>query len=169
VQDEEAIAQAVEAGTDRVEVPEALLDEEVRKVEASLIVRVRTMTVPERIKLALRGNREARMILVRDNNPVIRKLVMRNPRIGAEELLAIAQSRNADDELLRIIAEHRDWTANYQLRCALTNNPKTPIVIALRMVRTLEERDVRRLAKSKNVPGAVSSQAKRLLFNRPRG
>jgi hypothetical protein len=57
---------------------------------------------------------------------------------------------------------------NYPLRYALSTNPKTPIVIALRLVRTLEERDVRRLAKSKNIPVAVASQAKRLLFNKPR-
>jgi hypothetical protein len=167
-EDEEAIARAVEAGTDRVAVPRDLLDEETRRVEPSLLLRVRTMTVTERIKLALRGNREARMVLVRDTNPVIRRLVLRNPRIGVEELLAIASARTADDEQLRTIAESRDWTANYQIRHALVTNPKTPLVTALRLLGSLQDRDLRRIAKSKNVPATVSAQARRIVLNRPR-
>src|SRR5437773_11593292 len=103
------------------------------------------MTVAERIKLALRGNREARMLLSRDPNRLIRRFVLQNPRIADDEIIAIAKNRSADDELLRIVADSRDWTKNYQVRHALVTNPKTPLVLALRFVSSLHERDIRLL------------------------
>jgi len=166
-EDEERIVAAVEAGADDVTVPEDLVEEGPARVEQGLLLRLRNMGIPERIKLALRGNRETRVLLVRDGNPLIRRLVLRNPRISDEEILAIATTRSADDELLRLIADSRDWTANYQIRLALVTNPKTPLVIALKNLPTLLDRDVRRLAKSKNVPATVAGQAKRLVLRRP--
>ena len=56
---------------------------------------------------------------------------------------------------------------NYQIRLALAGNPKTPLVIALKQVSTLDDRDLRTIAKSKNVPQAVGAQARRILMTRP--
>jgi hypothetical protein len=168
--DEDQIAEAVEAGTDAVAVPGEMLDEAAPRVEqASLALRLREMGVAERIKLALRGNREVRMLLVRDSNRLIRRFVLRNPRLGDEELVAVAQTRSADDELLRMIAANRQWMGNYQIRHALVTNPKTPLAISLRHIGALHDRDLRRLAKSKNVSGAIAAQAKRLVLRRPGG
>lgn len=167
VEDEDRIVEAVESGEDDVAVPQDLVDEGSTRVEQSLIVRLPHMGMPERIKLALRGNREARVHLIRDNNPMIRRLVLRNPRVTEDELLAIAKTRSVDHELLRMIADNRDWMTSYPLRLALVTNPKTPLVIAMRLMPSLQERDVRRLAKSKDVPVTVAGQAKRLVLRRP--
>ena len=166
--DEQTIAATVEAGTDGIIVPQALVDEPEtgQAVEKSLLQRLQEMTVAERIKLALRGNRETRMLLIRDSNRMIRRFVLQNPRVGDEEIIAISKNRSADDELLRLIAENREWTKNYQVKLSLTTNPKTPLVLALRFVGGLNERDVRALAKSKNVSATVANAAKRLIANK---
>ncbi len=162
--EEEAIAAAVAAGTDTIAVPAELVAEEAPP--PSLLQRIQAMSVGEKIKLALRGNREARMYLIRDGNRLIRRFVLQNPRIGDEELIALAKNRSTDDELLRIIADSREWTRNYQIRFALVTNPKTPIALALRFVGSLGDRDVRALAKSKNVPGTVAAAAKRIVLQK---
>jgi hypothetical protein len=171
MQDEATIAAAVEAGTDGIPVPPALVEDPApgQAVEASLLLQLRSMNVSEKIKLALRGNREARMLLIRDSNKMIRRFVLQNPRIGDEEIIAIAKNRSADDELLRMIGDSRDWTKNYQVRISLVTNPKTPLVIALRFLSGLVERDVRMLAKSKNVSATVSTAAKRIVNQRTTG
>ena len=171
MEDEERIAAAVEAGTDGIAVPTALVEEPKasESVEKSLLLRIQEMSVAERIKLALRGNREARMLLIRDSNRMIRRFVLSNPRIGDEEIIAIAKNRSADDELLRIIADSREWTKNYQVRMSLTTNPKTPLVMALRFVASLNDRDIRLLAKSKNVSATVAGAAKRIILQRGPG
>ena len=45
------------------------------------------MTVGERLKLALKGNRDARMILIRDPNRLIQRFVLQNPRITDDEII----------------------------------------------------------------------------------
>jgi len=161
----------VEAGTDDIVVPVALVVEPDKgeAVEKNLLQRLQEMTVSERIKLALRGNRETRMLLIRDSNRMIRRFVLQNPRVGDEEIIAVAKNRSADDELLRIIAESRDWTKNYQVRLSLVTNPKTPLVLSLRFLSGLQERDVRVLAKSKNVSATVANAAKRLVVQKTPG
>jgi hypothetical protein len=169
MEDEEAIAAAVEAGTDGIVVPRGLIDEPEGEaaVEKSLLQRLQEMPVSEKIKLALRGNRETRGLLLRDSNRMIRRFVLQNPRLADDEIIAISKNRSADEELLRLIAENRDWTKNYQVKLSLTTNPKTPLVLALRFVSGLNDRDIRALAKSKNVSATVAAQAKRLVLNKP--
>ena len=163
--DEETIAATVVAGTDGIAVPAALVEEPAKDepIQQSLLQQLQTMTVAERIKLALRGNRETRMLLIRDSNRMIRRFVLQNPRIGDEEIVAIAKNRSADDELLRMIADNREWTKNYQVRLSLATNAKTPLVLALRFVSGLNERDIRSLAKSKNVSATIAGAAKRIV------
>lgn len=169
MQDEAAIAAAVEAGTDDIVVPSGLVDEpeDAAAVEKSLLQRLQEMTVSEKIKLALRGNRETRMLLLRDSNRMIRRFVLQNPRLADDEIIAISKNRSADEELLRLISENRDWTKNYQVKLSLTTNPKTPLVLALRFVSGLNDRDIRSLAKSKNVSQTVAAAAKRIVLSKP--
>lgn len=171
MEDEATIAAAVEAGTDDIAVPAALIDDPDKdaSVDKNLTQRLLEMTVSQKIKLALRGNREIRMMLIRDSNRLIRRFVLQNPRVGDEEIIAICKNRSADDELLRIIADSREWTKNYQVRLSLVTNPKTPLTLSMRFVNGLQDRDIRMLAKSKNVPSTVANAAKRWVASKPGG
>jgi hypothetical protein len=157
----------IEGGHDAIEVPAELLvdakDEDPAR-EQTLRVMIAGMSVGERLKLALRGGREARVILIRDPTLLVQRFVLQNPRITEEELIAVAKNRSVEHEVLEIICKKKEWVANYQIRLALVGNPKTPLPIALRYVPTLRKRDLRLLAKSKNVPSAVNGMAKRIVL-----
>lgn len=139
---------------------------EVPETRLALPVRIRRMPVAERLKLALRGNLEARNVLARDPLKLVQAAVLRNPRITAEEILNVAKSRSVDGDLLRKIAGEKEWIRQYPVRQALVLNPKTPLAVSLALFKTLRERDVRQLARSKNVPGVVQQAARRLLAHR---
>jgi hypothetical protein len=166
----DTIVRAVEAGKDGIAVPGELLVEQEegapeKAIPQSLYAQIQTMGVHERIKLGMRGNKDARTILIRDPIRLIRRCVLQNPRITDGEVIAIARNRSADEELLRMINEKREWVRNYQVRHALSTNPKTPLPVAIRHVSSLTERDLRFIAKSKNVPQAVAVQARRILLS----
>lgn len=167
-EDLEAIAAEVQAGRDSLVVPEELVEEpeERAPVSQNLRARIFDMSVGERIKLALKGNRDARTILLRDSNRLIQKFVLQNPRISDEEIIALAKNRSIDREFLELIGKKKEWLSNYQVKLALVTNPKTPLAIAVRLVPTLLLRDLRALAKSKNVPSVVNGIAKRLVIER---
>ncbi|MFN8542812.1 MAG: hypothetical protein U0807_01165 [Candidatus Binatia bacterium] len=167
----EHIVKEVEAGTDAITVPPEMLHETPEAPDApvpvepkarSLYGQILMMTVPEKIKLALKGNKDARAILMNDANKVIRRLVLQNPRISEGEVAAIARNKNADEELLRMISLRSDWLRHYPVRMGLITNPRTPLPLALKILPTLQQRDVHALARSRNVSSTIASQARRL-------
>ena len=164
----QAIAESVERGDDPYHVPEEMLVEPEPDVPVnkSLYSQIQHMTVGERVKLALKGNRDARMILIRDPNRLIQRFVLQNPRLTDDEVITVARNRNLDVDLLRLIGDHKHWPRNYQVKLALVTNPKTPLATVLHFVSTLMERDIRLLAKSKSVSATVASMARRLLIQR---
>lgn len=170
-----AIAKAIAEKRDGIEVPEALINEQTagEKFVVSVPLRpvaskvqIAQMSVVQRVKLALRGNRQARHVLLRDVNQLIRSMVLRNPRITEDEILEIAKSPQTDEKLLRELAENRDWIAIYSVRAALVENPKMPFAEAIRLIKTLSHHTLHMLAKSKNVPTVVAGQARRILSQR---
>lgn len=168
------LASSILAGEDRIEVPESMVDEEKGEEDAegpaprsmSLYAEIKAMSLPQRVKLAMKGNRESRNILLRDTNKMIQRMVLQNPRITEDEVLVIAKDRNADTELLRQIGDNRDWLSHYSIRSALVENARTPLAISLRLLKTLQDREIRVLSKSKNVASAVSGQARRMMFQK---
>lgn len=123
-----------------------------------------TMGVAEKIKIAQTGDKEWRMILIRDSNKLVSGTVIKNPRVTEAEVLTIAKSAIQNDEILRVICANKEWIKNYQIRKALVENNKTPLPVSLRFLATLTEKDLAHLAKSKNISSVLSTQAKKLLL-----
>lgn len=121
------------------------------------------LSVAEKIKLALLGGKEARMLLILDGNKVVSSLVLKNPRITEQEIKAIASSRAVRDDLLRSIARNKKFMKSYMVKLALVENPKTPPSISLPLLNHLRENDLKRLAKSRSISNAVQQQARRMV------
>lgn len=143
-----------------VEEQEEKLDE---GTKLTLYQRIQRMTVSQKIKLALLGNKEARSVLLRDSNRIVVESVIKSPRITDGEIISITNSRNISEDILRMIAANREWQKNYRIRQALVSNPKTPVPIALKLLETLSKQDLKILSKSKNVSTVVATTAKRLV------
>ena len=129
----------------------------------SLHALVQKMSVFEKVKLARLGNAEARSLLVRDRNKLVAAAAVRSPKVQEQEVLGFAKARNVSDEVLRIVASSREWTRSYAVKLALVSNPKCPQLWAIRFLNYLQERDLRGIMKSKDVPTAVSMHARRML------
>lgn len=124
------------------------------------------MGVSEKIKMALTGDKEWRMLLVKDKNKLVSGSVIKNPRITDGEILIITKCQLNNDDILREICNNKEWTKNYQIRKSLVENSKTPIQHTLRFLAGLTSKDLGLLAKSKNVPSIIATQARRLVMNK---
>lgn len=127
---------------------------------------VQQMSVFQKVRLARLGNKEARGLLIRDRNKVVALAAITSPKISQNEVVSCAQSRNVCDEVLRAIASNRQWTRGYPVKLALATNPKTPQATAMKFVNFLQDNDVRALVRSKDVPTAVSTHARRILMKK---
>lgn len=139
---------------------------EVKDRTQNLYFRIQRMSVSEKIQLALKGNKEARSVLIRDPNKDVCLAVVENPKITETEIEFIAQSRNVPEDVLRNIAKNREWIKNYSIVNSLINNPKTPVGISLSLLSTLKNKELHVIEKSKNVPSVLKITAKRLLTQR---
>jgi hypothetical protein len=141
-------------------------DETAEADTANLYALIQQMGVFQKVKLARLGNKEARGLLVRDRNKVVAVAAISSPKVGDNEVVAVAGSRNVCDEVLRIIANNRQWTRSYQVKLALAQNPRTPQPTAMKFVNFLQDNDLRAMMKSKDVPSAVSTHARRILMKK---
>ena len=152
----------VAANVQRVVESERLERGEVSQERVSLIRRIMFMNTKDRIKLAMKGDREARGILIRDSNKVVCSAVVKNPRITEQEIENIAAMRTVADEVLRIIALNRSWVRSYLIIHNLARNPRTPIPTAMNILPRIRTKDLQQLSLNRNVSEAVRRQAYRL-------
>ena len=139
---------------------------ELAKNPLSIAQRILKMKIKQRVKFAMKGDREARSILIRDSNKIVSGAVIRNPKITAQEIEAIAAMRSVSDEALRLIGMSRAWAQNYSIIHALARNPRTPVAIAMSVLPRLHTRDLRQLANSRNITEGIRRQANRLAMTR---
>ena len=155
-------AAEVSANAQRVIQSEQLEGQEVSAERISLIRRIMFMTTRDRMKLAMKGDREARSILIRDANKVVSSAVINNPRITDHEVENISAMRTVADEVLRLIALNRTWARSYPIIHNLARNPRTPIPTAMNILPRIRTKDLQNLTQNRNVSEAVRRQAHRL-------
>jgi hypothetical protein len=143
-------------------------DEDLEEESLSKYQQIQEMLVADKIKMALTGDKEWRTLLIRESNKQVNTAVLRNPRISEGEVLTIAKNRSSSDELIRIILLNRDWVKLYDMKKALIIHPRTPLQAAMRYMTFLSEKDIKELAKSREVGQAIVNNARRMLMTRKR-
>ncbi|MFQ5669978.1 MAG: hypothetical protein ACE5HD_05595 [Acidobacteriota bacterium] len=129
--------------------------------EGETLFRIQNMNVPQKIELAFKGTREERAILIRDQIKAVSTAVLKSPKLTETEVESFAGMRNLVEEVIRRIAEHREWTKNYAVIHALCKNPKTPVRQALPMLTRLNNRDLKMLGCDRNVGEVIRNTARK--------
>jgi hypothetical protein len=140
---------------------------ETQKVNA--VQRVFRLNTAQKVILALKGTREERTVLIRDPNRIVATAVLGSPRLTEAEVEAIAGMRNVQDEILRIVGNHKEWVKRYGVVSSLVKNPRTPLAVSLGLVSRLNPRDLRALAIDRNVSDVIRRQAQRFVKQGPGG
>jgi hypothetical protein len=103
---------------------------------------------------------------VRDSNRLVAQSAIKSPGIQENEVVRISASRSVSEDVLRVIALDREWTRSHQIKLNLTHNPRTPFAFAAKLIPYLREHELKALARSKNVTGAVAQAARQQLSRR---
>jgi hypothetical protein len=115
----------------------------------------------DRMKLATRGTREQRALLVRDPNRLVAAAVLSSPKLTESEVEQFAKMANVAEDVLRVIGSNRAWTKNYGVVAGLVRNPKTPLAISLTLLQRINARDVKTLAVDRNIPEPLRIAARK--------
>jgi hypothetical protein len=154
---------AVEGATEDTHEIDEEGEEKLRDKFLPLHARIAQMTITQKIRRATLGTSAERLLLVRDSNRLVASAAVKSPMLKENEACVISASRNVSDEVLRILANNREFTRNYQVKLNLVTNPRTPFTFVARIIPHLREADLKALSRSKNVTGAVATAVKQQL------
>ena len=147
---------------------DAAFPEEVEEVpedveDLSISQRVQRMNIGQRIKTAMKGNKEFRTLLIKDTNKDVYMAVLKNPGLKENEIEMLTKNTGTNTEILRAIANNREWVSNRNILKGLVMNPKTPVNISIRFLSRLGRKDVELIANSRSLPVALRNNAKRIV------
>lgn len=121
------------------------------------------LSIGGKIKLSMKGNKEARGILIKDANKLVSLAVLKSPKITDNEVAMFAGMKSLADDVVRNIADNVQWTKNYAVKLSLLNNPKTPLSHSMKFLKFLNLRDLKELANSREVPAPLQKATKELV------
>ncbi len=124
---------------------------------------ISNMTVPQKVELATKGNKEVRQILSRDPNSLVARAVVNSPRLTDSDVIAYAGSSLTNEDVLRGIAEDREWSKNVRVKLLLVSNPRTPTAVAMRFLGHLSVTDLGILSRNRNIATIIRREAKNRL------
>ncbi|HET9987902.1 MAG TPA: hypothetical protein VFQ65_05265 [Kofleriaceae bacterium] len=119
------------------------------------------LTHAAKIQLALHGTRDQRNAILRDTNRTLHPYVLKNPQITVEDVLAIVKNAQSSPELLKQVAERREWLQRPQVALGLARNPKSPPEVAVRALDYVPIDAVRQIAKGSGVLPHVAQAARK--------
>lgn len=138
-------------------------------LEKTKDVPIDKLSIPGKIRLATLGNAFHRAALIRDPVKMVSTAAIKSPAVTEFEAARYAANQALSEDVIRYIANKREWTKLYGTKYALCKNPKTPVVDVMRMMPFLREKDLVSLTKSKGVASAVVAQARKLMLQRRSG
>jgi hypothetical protein len=123
----------------------------------------RDLTLGHRKTMARSRDRDQLLRLMRDPEPEVIPLVLRNPRLTERDVVALAARRPTTAELQHCVFESRRWIVRYAVKRTLVLNPCTPTDLGLRLLGFLSTPDLREVCSSSSLALTLREAARRLL------
>jgi hypothetical protein len=127
----------------------------------SALQKIAKLDVTGRIQLAMKGSKEERSLLIRDGTKIVALAVLDSPKVSDGEVEKFASQKNVLEAVLRQITMKRKFMKNYAIIRNLVFNPRTPIDIALGLMKNLLINDLKNLSGNKEVPETIRKLALR--------
>ena len=153
---------------DMFELDEATGDEIIKPPFEKQKIAFDKLTISGRIRRAQLGKSSDRTQAFRDPSPLVRKAAAKSDLLMESEVLQVTNNRSTAEDVLRVIGTDREWTRHHTVKLNLVMNPRTPYDVAARFVSFLRDHELRQVAGSRDVPGAIVLQAKQQLQRKGR-
>jgi hypothetical protein len=137
--------------------------EEAQQKPTTALQRTQRMSVVQKVKAALIGSMEERMILIRDSNKLVSRAVMQSPKLSEHEAESYASMKDIGEEVLRLLALNRKFRKIYVVVRALVNNPRTPIDVGLQLLPRINDPDLKGLVLNRNVSDVIRHAAEKII------
>ncbi len=124
------------------------------------------LTNAQKIHMAMHGTRDERNAILRDRNRTLHPFVLKNPQLGADDVLEICKNAQIAAEMLKQVATHKEWFQRPAIALALARNPKTPPALAVRALDHVSDDALRMMAKGTGVLPHVAQAARKKVIGK---
>jgi hypothetical protein len=128
-------------------------------VRENALQKIARLDIKGRIQLALKGSKEERSLLIRDGTKIVALAVLEAPKLSDGEVEKFASQKNVLESVLRQIPMKRRFMKNYKVVRNLVANPRTPMDLALSLMKHLLATDLKNIGTNKDVPETVRKLA----------
>ena len=128
----------------------------------SALQKIAKLGIKDRIQLAMKGTKEERSLLIRDGTKIVALAVLESPKVSDGEVEKFAGQKNVLEAVLRGIPMKRRFAKNYSIVRALVFNPRTPLDLALGLMKNILVSDLRNLSNNKEVSDTVRKLATKM-------
>ncbi len=136
----------------------------VRQVaEKYLIQRLGRLTTGERVAIARRATPGVLAHLRQDPSRYVIKALLENPRLTEPVLLPMVADEATLPRILDMVASAPRWGPRYEVRVALSRNPRAPFRVIFEVLPTLRRRDLHAVANQEAHSSVVRHRAQELL------
>jgi hypothetical protein len=114
-----------------------------RVAEEMIVSRVPQLPVGQKLTLARRGpSRVAGALLAEGHSQAI-KLALNNAFLTESQVLKVLAKAEAPERVVAAIAQHPQWSCQYNVRVALLRNPHIPVLALLAFLPQISPRDLK--------------------------
>ena len=160
-----AVPKLINTAVDGAKVPPGQPDPSIKK-KVSAFQKIANLGVGDRVQLAMKGTKDERFILIRDGSKVVSAAVIESPKLTDQEIEMFASLKSVQESVLRGISSKRKFMRNYVVQKNLCNNPRTPLDVALPLLKGLMINDLRSMAGNKNVNDTLRKMSLKLYKQR---
>jgi hypothetical protein len=137
-----------------------------RKIEAIVIEKIPALALGVKKSLARSATGEILLALILNGYPDVVRACLDNPHLVEAHLYKVINRSTVTPGTIRSIADHRTWSARYQIKFALVRNEHTPLSRSVRFLPDLKIVDLRELYRDPSLPRAVRPSVHRELLAR---
>jgi hypothetical protein len=125
--------------------------------------KVRTLSAPERERLARSGSQAERVALERAFGATLWEALLSNPQVTSPEVAKIAKNRTAPAPILQIIVGNRNWLNRPEIRRGLLSNTRLQAGQIERVLAACKRSELKQLQKQTAYPQRVRQAVAKLL------
>src|SRR5262245_35405711 len=133
------------------------------KGETDPEARIRAMSPTLRAMLATKAGPEERQVLVKEADPRVIEMLLKNPHLSLEEVRRLAGRLTLNQTHMQQILSHPVWGADEGVRVLLARNPRLPEFLAERLMPLIPVAVLKTLAMSSQATASTRRVAGRVL------
>jgi hypothetical protein len=130
-----------------------------RNAEDQLLSRLPQLPLGQKITLGRRGPARVAGLLLAEGHALVVPVALDNTRLTSAQILKVLAREGVPEPVVQAIAQHRKWSADYNVRLALVRNPATTLSTVLGFLPELAVSDLSELA----APGIVPERLRKYL------